>query len=62
MPKEGHRFKLTQEGCSFLKWSVLNWNQPAIEMYKGLGGDFLDGWCDVLLGGDRLRKLAEKDS
>jgi GNAT superfamily N-acetyltransferase len=51
-----------QEGRSFLKWSVLNWNQPAIEMYKALGGDFLDGWCDVLLVEDRLRKLAEKDS
>jgi GNAT superfamily N-acetyltransferase len=51
-----------QEGRSFMKWSVLNWNQPAIEMYKTLGGEFLDDWRDVLLMDDDLRKLAEKAS
>jgi GNAT superfamily N-acetyltransferase len=46
----------------FIRWEVLNWNQPAIEMYKALGSDFLDEWRSVFLTGDGLRKLAEKAS
>jgi len=46
----------------FLKWEVLHWNQPAIEMYKALGGDFMDEWRSVFLTGEGLRKLAEKSS
>jgi GNAT superfamily N-acetyltransferase len=51
-----------QEKRAFLKWEVLNWNQPAIEMYKALDANFMDEWRSVLLGGDGLRKLAEKAS
>jgi GNAT superfamily N-acetyltransferase len=51
-----------QKGLSFMKWSVLNWNQPAIEMYKAMGGDFLNEWQEVFLSKDGLHKLAEKDS
>jgi hypothetical protein len=40
----------------------LNWNQSAIDLYKALGADFLDDWRSVLLAGDGLRKLMEKDS
>jgi GNAT superfamily N-acetyltransferase len=51
-----------REDRSFIKLSVLNWNQTAIEMYQALGGEFLDEWRDVLLTGNDLHKLAEKDS
>jgi diamine N-acetyltransferase len=51
-----------QENSVFLRWTVLNWNQSAIAMYKALGADFLDDWRSVLLAGDGLRKLMEKDS
>jgi len=51
-----------QEKSAFIRWEVLNWNQPAIEMYKALGADFLDDWRAVFLEGDGLRKLAEKAS
>jgi GNAT superfamily N-acetyltransferase len=51
-----------REDRSFIKLSVLNWNQNAIEMYQALGGEFLDEWRDVLLTGNDLHKLAEKDS
>ena len=51
-----------EENRSFIKWAVLDWNQRAIEMYTALGGDFLDGWREVLLSGESLRKLADKDS
>jgi GNAT superfamily N-acetyltransferase len=51
-----------QENLSFIRWAVLNWNQPAIEVYKALGGEFLDELRSVLLAGDGLRKLAGKAS
>ena len=51
-----------QENRAFIRWEVLNWNQPAIALYKSLGADFLDDWRAVLLAGDGLRKLAEKAS
>ncbi len=50
-----------QEGRSFIKWSVLDWNTPAINMYKALGAEFLDEWTSALLAGDSLRQLADKD-
>jgi GNAT superfamily N-acetyltransferase len=50
-----------QDGRGFVRWAVLRWNKPAIEMYKALGADFLDGWRSVLLAGDSLRKLSERD-
>ena len=51
-----------QENRVFIRWEVLNWNQPAIALYKALDADFLDEWRTVLLTGDGLRKLAEKAS
>jgi len=51
-----------QEGRVFIRWAVLVWNQPAIDMYKSLGGHFLDDWRIVVLAGDGLRKLAETAS
>ena len=51
-----------QEDRRFLKWEVLNWNTPAIDMYKAMGGEFMDEWRSVFLQGDNLRKLAEKAS
>ncbi len=51
-----------QENRSFIKWAVLDWNQPAIDMYKALGADFLDEWRSALLAGEDLQNLAEKDS
>ncbi len=51
-----------RENRALVKWDVLDWNQPAIEMYKALGADFLDEWRTVLLTGDGLRKLAGKAS
>jgi GNAT superfamily N-acetyltransferase len=51
-----------RENRVFIRWEVLNWNQPAIEIYKAMGATFLDDWRMVLLAGDGLRKLAETAS
>jgi GNAT superfamily N-acetyltransferase len=48
------------EGCYGVQWEVLNWNQKAIEMYKGLGAEFRDQWRPVLLEGEAMQRLAEK--
>jgi GNAT superfamily N-acetyltransferase len=45
----------------FMRWEVLDWNQPAIEIYKALGADFLDDWRSVLLLTENLKKLAALD-
>lgn len=51
-----------EEKRVFMKWEVLNWNQPAIEMYTSLGGEFMDEWRSVFLSGDGVHKLAAKRS
>lgn len=51
-----------QEGCVLLRWEVLDWNQPAIDLYKALGAEFSEGWRSMSLMGDALRKLAGKAS
>lgn len=47
------------EGCRRLEWAVLDWNQPAIDFYRALGGEFLDEWRTVRLTGAKLAALAE---
>jgi GNAT superfamily N-acetyltransferase len=47
------------EGCYSLRWEVLGWNQPAIELYKSLGATFLDQWRSALLTDEALQRLAE---
>jgi GNAT superfamily N-acetyltransferase len=48
------------EGCFGLRWEVLDWNRPAIELYRALGVTFLDSWKSVLLMGEPFERLAEK--
>ncbi len=33
-----------QRDCGRLEWSVLNWNQPAIDFYESMGAEPLNGW------------------
>jgi GNAT superfamily N-acetyltransferase len=44
--------------CPRLEWSVLNWNQPAIEFYRALGAEPLDEWTVFRLTGAALSRLA----
>ena len=44
---------------SRLQWSVLDWNEPAIEFYKSLGAVLVDEWKLCRLGGPALTALAE---
>jgi hypothetical protein len=40
---------------------VLDWNQPAIDFYQGLGGEFMDAWRNVRVTGEALERLAGMD-
>jgi GNAT superfamily N-acetyltransferase len=44
--------------CPFIEWSVLNWNEPAINFYKSLGAKPMDEWSVYRLAGDDIGKLA----
>ena len=48
------------EGLGRFEWAVLDWNEPAIEFYKGQGAVLLDDWTACRLTGERLRALAEE--
>ncbi|HEX4182387.1 MAG TPA: GNAT family N-acetyltransferase [Caulobacteraceae bacterium] len=47
------------EGLVRLEWQVLEWNQPAIVFYNGLGATSKAEWITRQLTGDALAKLAE---
>ena len=41
-----------------MEWSVLDWNQPAIDFYRKLGAVPLDDWTMFRLTGEAIRSLA----
>jgi GNAT superfamily N-acetyltransferase len=44
--------------CARVEWSVLNWNEPSINIYKALGAVPMDEWTVYRLTDDALQKLA----
>ena len=51
--------KLTVErDCGRLEWSCLDWNEPSICFYKGLGAEAMNDWSVYRLAGDKLREMA----
>jgi GNAT superfamily N-acetyltransferase len=49
-----------ERGCGRLEWSVLNWNEQAMEFYQNLGAVPLDEWTTFRLTGDALERLASQ--
>jgi GNAT superfamily N-acetyltransferase len=47
-------------GCGRMEWSVLNWNEKAIEFYKKLGAQPMDEWSVYRLTEDRIKTLARR--
>ncbi|HZZ42290.1 MAG TPA: GNAT family N-acetyltransferase [Tepidisphaeraceae bacterium] len=45
--------------CGRFEWSVLDWNQPAIDFYKRIGATILDDWRICRLTADQITQLAE---
>lgn len=48
------------EGCPRLEWQVLDWNETAIEFYRGLGAQFRSEWKAMRLAGEALCALSER--
>jgi GNAT superfamily N-acetyltransferase len=54
-----HLAKLAKErNCGRLEWSVLDWNEPAIGFYKGIGASPVSGWTVYRVTGKALEELA----
>ena len=49
----------SERGCGRLEWSVLDWNEPAINFYKKLGAIPMSEWTVFRVTGESLVRLAK---
>jgi GNAT superfamily N-acetyltransferase len=48
------------ENCARMEWACLDWNEPSIAFYKGMGARAMDEWTVYRLTGDEIVRLSEK--
>jgi len=54
-----HLAKIAHDsGCGRFEWSVLDWNEPAIEFYKSIGAEPQDEWVRYRMEGQTLKDFA----
>jgi GNAT superfamily N-acetyltransferase len=46
-----------ERGCTHVEWSVLDWNEPALAFYRGLGAQPVQDWTLYRLKGEALERL-----
>ena len=51
-----------ERNCGRFEWSVLDWNEPAINFYKAMGADILPDWRVCRVTGPALARLAAPNS
>jgi GNAT superfamily N-acetyltransferase len=51
-----------ERGCGRFEWSVLDWNQRAIDFYQGMGAAVLPDWRICRITGDALARFAPEPS
>jgi GNAT superfamily N-acetyltransferase len=49
-----------ERGCGRFEWAVLDWNEPALKVYRGLGARAAHDWILHRVTGDALVQLAAK--
>ena len=49
-----------ERNCGRFEWSVLDWNEPAIQFYKKIGAKPMSEWTVQRLDGAALEKLANE--
>ncbi|MEZ6093650.1 MAG: GNAT family N-acetyltransferase [Pirellulaceae bacterium] len=55
----GHLGKLALErDCGRVEWTVLDWNQPAIDFYESIGAKQMKEWIINRIDGAGLEHLA----
>jgi GNAT superfamily N-acetyltransferase len=47
-----------ERNCGRFEWSVLDWNEPAINLYKAMGADVMPEWRICRVTGPALTELA----
>lgn len=50
-----------EKDCGRMDWNVLDWNQPAIDVYNALGAKPQSEWIGYRLTGEALNKLASTE-
>src|SRR5450830_696387 len=59
----GHLACLARDtGCGRFEWSVLDWNEPAIQFYRSIGASAQDEWVRYRIAGDALLHFADQHS
>ena len=46
-----------EEGCRRVRWQVLHWNQPAIQMYKKCGAEIDAEWLNCSFDSDGIKNF-----
>lgn len=49
------------EGCERMEWSVLTWNELALDFYHRLGARRMEEWRTMRLTGEALRRLGTSE-
>lgn len=47
-----------EKGCGRFEWSVLDWNEPAIRVYDGIGAEPQSEWIRYRMTGQALKDFA----
>ena len=47
-----------ERGCGRFEWTALDWNERALEIYRGLGARVMQEWVLLRLNAAELRRLA----
>jgi GNAT superfamily N-acetyltransferase len=50
------------EGCGRFEWSVLDWNEPALQFYQAMGARPMEEWVRYRLAGPALAEFAGFDA
>jgi GNAT superfamily N-acetyltransferase len=50
-----------KQGCPRMEWSVLNWNEPSIAVYRHVGAIMLSEWSIMRFADEPLKALATRD-
>lgn len=48
-----------ERGCGRYEWTVLDWNQPAIDFYETLGAEMKSNWRIMRVTGEALQRMAQ---
>jgi len=53
--------RLRERGGTRLEWAALDWNEPALDFYRGLGARTMGEWITHRLTGAELERLAAEE-